>query len=116
MLTEALSWKVHNGRWAFPIYAFTANAIYIYAYDTLGCVYFHLVTPKKGCSSIKYCHQKKKKVCKYLCIKMFTETSVVKNLPSHAGDVGLIPGEGTKIPQAMGQLSPPAVRQPECCN
>ena len=47
---------------------------------------------------------------------MFTETSMVKNLPSHTGDVGLIPGEGTKMPQAMGQLSPPAARQPECCN
>ena len=31
---------------------------------------------------------------------------VVKNLPSNAGDVGLIPGRGTKIPQAVGQLSP----------
>ena len=33
---------------------------------------------------------------------------VVKNLPSSAGDVGLIPGQGTKIPHAMGQLSPHA--------
>ena len=31
---------------------------------------------------------------------------VVKNLPSNAGDTGLIPGRGTKIPHAMGQLSP----------
>ena len=29
----------------------------------------------------------------------------VKNLPSNAGDEGLIPGGGTKIPQATGQLS-----------
>ena len=33
---------------------------------------------------------------------------VVKNPPSNAGDTGSIPGRGTKIPHAMGQLSPPA--------
>ena len=31
---------------------------------------------------------------------------VVKNLPSNAADVGSIPGWGTKIPHATGQLSP----------
>ena len=31
---------------------------------------------------------------------------VVKNLPSNAGDVGSIPGWGTKIPHAAGQLIP----------
>ena len=31
---------------------------------------------------------------------------MVKNLPSIAGDLGLIPGQGTKIPCAPGQLSP----------
>ena len=30
---------------------------------------------------------------------------VVKNPPSNAGDMGLIPGRGTKIPHATGQLS-----------
>ena len=30
----------------------------------------------------------------------------VKNPPSKAGNVGSIPGWGTKIPYAMGQLSP----------
>ena len=30
----------------------------------------------------------------------------VKNLPSNAGDAGSIPGWGTKIPHASGQLSP----------
>ena len=30
---------------------------------------------------------------------------MVKNLPSNAGDVGSIPGRGTKIPHAVGQLS-----------
>ena len=31
---------------------------------------------------------------------------VVKNLPTNAGDMGSIPGWGTKISHAMGQLSP----------
>ena len=30
---------------------------------------------------------------------------VVKSLPSNEGDTGLIPGWGTKIPYAKGQLS-----------
>ena len=30
---------------------------------------------------------------------------VVKNPPYNAGDVGLIPGQGTKIPHAAGQQS-----------
>ena len=33
---------------------------------------------------------------------------VVKNLPSNAGDVGSNPGQGARIPNALGQLSPPA--------
>jgi len=32
--------------------------------------------------------------------------SVVKNLPSNAGEVVSVPGRGTKIPHARGQLSP----------
>ena len=31
---------------------------------------------------------------------------VVKNPPYDAGDAGLIPGQGTKIPHAAGQLNP----------
>ena len=31
---------------------------------------------------------------------------VVKNPPSNAGDVGSVPGWGTKNPHAWGQLSP----------
>ena len=31
---------------------------------------------------------------------------MVKNPPSSAGDAGSIPGQGTKIPHAAGQLSP----------
>ena len=38
---------------------------------------------------------------------------VAKNLPSNAGDVGLIPGWGTKIARTTGQLSPSATtREP----
>ena len=33
---------------------------------------------------------------------------VVKNPPSNAGDTGSIPDQGTKIPHAVGQLSPGA--------
>ena len=38
-------------------------------------------------------------------IRDFPGGPMVKNLPSNAGDVGLIPGQGTKIPHATGQLS-----------
>ena len=31
---------------------------------------------------------------------------MVKNPPCNVGEVGSIPGWGTKIPQAVGQLSP----------
>ena len=31
---------------------------------------------------------------------------MVENPPSNVGDVGLIPGPGTKIPHAVGQLKP----------
>ena len=40
---------------------------------------------------------------------------VVKNPPSNAGDAGLIPGQGTKLPHATGQLSPcAATTEPTC--
>ena len=35
----------------------------------------------------------------------FPDGPVVKNLPSNAGDIGSIPGWGTKIPHAVGQLA-----------
>ena len=42
---------------------------------------------------------------------------VVQNLPSNAGDTGLIPGRGTKIPHAAGQLSlRAATTEPACRN
>ena len=36
----------------------------------------------------------------------FPGDPVVKNPPSNAGDVGSIPGQGTKIPHTVGQQSP----------
>ena len=40
---------------------------------------------------------------------------VVKNPPYNAGDADSIPGQGTKIPHAAGQLSPSATTtEPEC--
>ena len=42
---------------------------------------------------------------------------VVKNLPCNAGDVGSIPGWGTKIPHAAGQLGSCATTiEPVCHN
>ena len=37
----------------------------------------------------------------------------VKNPPSNAGDGGLTPGQGTKIPHAVGCAT---TREPACCN
>ena len=39
---------------------------------------------------------------------------VVKNLPSNAGNTSSIPGRGTKIPHAMGQLSLRAAARETC--
>ena len=38
----------------------------------------------------------------------FSAGLVIKNLPSNVADMGSIPGQGTKIPQAAGQLSLPS--------
>ena len=38
--------------------------------------------------------------------KDFPDGPVVKDPPANAGDMGSIPGQGTKIPHASGQLSP----------
>ena len=40
---------------------------------------------------------------------------MVKNLPFNAGDVGSVPGRGTKIPHAAGQLSPHAKTAEVAC-
>ena len=37
-------------------------------------------------------------------IRDFPVDPVVKNLPSNAGNMSLIPGQGTKISHATGQL------------
>ena len=39
------------------------------------------------------------------CLEDFPGGPVIENLPPNTGDTGLIPGRGTKIPHAMGQLS-----------
>jgi len=39
---------------------------------------------------------------------------VVKSPPCNAGDMSLIPGQGTKIPHAAGQLSPGAATTESC--
>ena len=48
---------------------------------------------------IKIKDQKSKK------LKDFPSGPVIKDLPSKAGDVGFIPGWGTKVPQTIGRLS-----------
>ena len=45
----------------------------------------------------------------------FPGGSVVKNLLSNAGDVGLIPGQGARIPHATEQLSPCATTRQSMC-
>ena len=42
---------------------------------------------------------------KLFLIKIKGTSLVVKNLPYNAKDTGSIPGQGTKIPHAVGQLS-----------
>ena len=42
---------------------------------------------------------------------------MVKNLSCNAADIGSIPGQGTKIPHATGQLGPSATsNEPACHN
>ena len=49
--------------------------------------------------------QAKKKIAKKKAAEEdFPGGPVVKNLSSNAGDVSLIPGWGTKMPHALGQL------------
>ena len=45
----------------------------------------------------------------------FPSGPLVKDLPSSAGDMGSIPGRGTKIPHAAGQLSPRATSTELAC-
>ena len=48
---------------------------------------------------------KDKYKCKKSLIWDFRGGLMVKNLPCNAWDMGLIPGRGTKIPHAKGQVS-----------
>ena len=41
---------------------------------------------------------------------------VVKNSPCNAGDLGSIPGQGTKIPHVVDQLSPSATTREFVCS
>ena len=41
---------------------------------------------------------------------------VVKNPPSNAGDAGSIPGWGTKVPYATGQLGPCSATTEAACH
>ena len=41
----------------------------------------------------------------YYSLKAFPRGPVVKNPPVNAGDMGSIPGQGTKIPHVEGPLS-----------
>ena len=59
-------------------------------------------------------YKRKKRYLKKQCWD-FPGGPVVKNLPSNAGDVGSIPGQGTKIPHAAGQLSPRATTTELAC-
>ena len=47
-------------------------------------------------------------------VREFPGGPVVKNLPCNAGDMGSVPGRGTQIPHAMGQLSLHTSRQNPC--
>ena len=50
-------------------------------------------------------------------LRDFPRGPVVKNLPFNAGDVGSVPGEGTKILRATEQLSlGTATAEPVCHN
>ena len=41
---------------------------------------------------------------------------MVKNLPCNAGDMGSIPGQGTKIPDVLEQLSPGTTTSDRRCH
>ena len=41
---------------------------------------------------------------------------MIKNQPPNAGDAGLIPGRGTKIPHTMGPLSLYTATTEQACN
>ena len=50
--------------------------------------------------------EKRRERHSHLKVWDFPGGSVVKNLPTNVGDTGSIPGLGTEIPHATGQLGP----------
>ena len=65
---------------------------------------YQLAYPKNGIFYIK------------MIVKELRGGPVVKNLPSNAGDTGSIPGQGTKISHATGQLRPHATTTELTCH
>ena len=63
-----------------------------------------------------YRGQEKEKKRKYTNFRDFPGGPVVKNPPSNAGHMGSIPGQGTKIPHATGQLSPHSTNRESACH
>ena len=50
-------------------------------------------------------------------LRDFPRGPLVKNLPCNTGDMGSIPGQGTRVPHAVEQLSPSTTtRESKCCN
>ena len=48
----------------------------------------------------------------YVLFKVYySALPAIKNLPASAGNMGSIPGEGTKMPRVSGQLSPHAMTE-----
>ena len=54
------------------------------------------------------------KILKESIVRDFPGGPVVKNPLSNAGDVGSIPGQGTKVPQAVRQQSPCTTTETPC--
>ena len=71
----------------------------------LGCLHV-LVIMNSGAMNITPLLQVEKPSLIKAKIRDFPDSPVVKNLPPNAGDTGSVPARGSKIPHAMGQLSP----------
>ena len=62
-------------------------------------------------------HTERKWWQKHMYMRDFPGGPVVKNPTCNAEDMGSIPGQGTKISHAAGQISPhAATRESVCCN
>ena len=58
---------------------------------------------------------KKNRIGKHTGTSLVVQLLLDQNPPSNAGDAGSIPGQGTKIPHAVGQLSPHATNTGLAC-